>query len=209
MKHLYLKLYCFIIVRKFFKVIKFNHIKLDTFLKGSKLEIKGYDNNIEIQNGSYKRVKIGINGNNNSIFIEKGVYIRNLHIIISGDNHKIFIGKNTEIGGCQIVCCGEDSNVTISKDCLLASNIEMRTCDGHAIYQDGKIINNSKDITIDEHVWIAQNVKILKGVKICRDSVVGINSLLTSNLFKSNVIIGGIPAKIIKENINWSKESTS
>ena len=98
--------------------------------------------------------------------------------------------------------------VYLGEDCLLASNINIKSCDGHSIYQDGIVINNSQSVNIGKNVWIAQDVNILKGVEIGDNSIVGINSLVTSNKYPSNVILGGIPAKIIKKNIHWGKEST-
>ena len=106
------------------------------------------------------------------------------------------------------MCCGENSTVYLGEDCLLASNINIKSCDGHSICQDGIVINNSQSVNIGKNVWIAQDVNILKGVEIGNDSIVGINSLVTSNKYPSNVILGGVPAKIIKKNIHWKKEST-
>ena len=36
--------------------------------------------------------------------------------------------------------------------------------------------------------------------------MVAMKSLLTGKEFPENVIIGGLPAKIIKENITWNRE---
>ncbi|MBD3750809.1 MAG: hypothetical protein IE931_15140 [Sphingobacteriales bacterium] len=55
---------------------------------------------------------------------------------------------------------------------------------------------------IGQHVWIADNVTVLKGVSIGKSSVIGINSTVTKNV-SDNMIAVGNPAKIVKENINW------
>lgn len=194
------------ILKKPVNTIKKNKLSILTILKKSAIRIDGIDNNIEIKQGNLKKIKIGITGNDNSIKILSGAFLRNLEIIIEGNGHNVFIGENAEIGGASIVCCGQSTNVTIGNDCLLASNISIKSCDGHAIYKNNEVINASKDITIDNHVWIAQDVSILKGVSIGRNSVVGINSLVTSNKFEPNVIIGGVPVKVINSNITWGKE---
>jgi serine acetyltransferase len=36
--------------------------------------------------------------------------------------------------------------------------------------------------------------------------VLGAEALVTSKIYQSNSIIAGIPAKVIKENINWCRE---
>ncbi|MEQ4679649.1 hypothetical protein ABN069_14010 [Providencia rettgeri] len=48
-----------------------------------------------------------------------------------------------------------------------------------------------------ENVWISDNVKILSGVTLGNNIVVAANSVVIND-FPSNVIIGGIPAKILK-----------
>ena len=62
--------------------------------------------------------------------------------------------------------------------------------------------NRDSSITIGNHVWIAADVKILKGVKIGHCSIIVTGSLVTKDV-NDNALVGGIPAKILKENINW------
>ena len=88
----------------------------------------------------------------------------------------------------------------------MASNIELRNNDGHSIFQNEKLINPSSNIHISNNVWICQNVKILKGTYVGSNSVVALNALVSSGTYENNVILAGIPAKIIKRNITWNKE---
>ena len=207
-KKILIVLKSYLIIKKPWKTIKENSFLITSLLKSSRIHVNGKDNIVKIDNGNLKRIKIGVDGNGNSILIQSDVYIRNLEIIIQGNNHKLSIGEGVEIGGASIVCCGESSKVTIGENCLLASNIKIKSCDGHSIYKNNRVINNSKDIVIAQNVWIAQDVNILKGVSIGSNSVVGMNSLVTSNVFPKNVILGGSPAKIIKKEITWGKERT-
>ena len=43
----------------------------------------------------------------------------------------------------------------------------------------------------------------MKDVKISRNSVVAYGSLVTKKFEQENVLLAGIPAKIVKENIYW------
>lgn len=47
------------------------------------------------------------------------------------------------------------------------------TSDGHDIVSDNMRINPAKSIKLEDKVWIADNVTILKGVNIGSHSVVG------------------------------------
>ncbi len=60
-----------------------------------------------------------------------------------------------------------------------------------------------KGITIGNHVWLARDVKIFKDVSIADNTVVANGSVVTKSFDKENVLLGGCPAKILKENINW------
>ena len=53
-------------------------------------------------------------------------------------------------------------------------------------------------------MWITSNVIITKNVTVSEDSVVAQGAVLTSIFKKKHVLIGGVPAKIIKENIYWA-----
>jgi acetyltransferase-like isoleucine patch superfamily enzyme len=50
------------------------------------------------------------------------------------------------------------------------------------------------------------NVMINKGSIINEDSMVAIKSVVTGKEFPKNIIIGGLPVKVIRENIIWSRE---
>ena len=90
---------------------------------------------------------------------------------------------------------------------MFSSAIVVRTGDSHSILdKDGNRINPSKSVRIGDHVWIGNQVTILKGVIIQKDSIVGSGSLVTKKFFDTNIIIGGSPAKVIKESISWCGE---
>ncbi len=54
-----------------------------------------------------------------------------------------------------------------------------------------------RPITIGEGCFIGSNVIILKGTELGKNVVVGAGSVV-SGVFPDNVIIGGVPAKILK-----------
>lgn len=157
---------------------------------------------------------VGIENNKESVFI-----ISEGGCITFGDNVQLSQGLNIRIApkgnlvignnfaankNCCIFC---DTDMKIGEDVLIGYNVNIRTSDGHYIYDIKTNENNPivKPIEIGNHVWIAANVDILKGSKISDDSVVAYRSCVLSSFNKSNCIIGGYPAKILRENINWIK----
>lgn len=193
-------------IKKYFSIVKNNTLKIETSLKQSRINIKGQNNFINIKKAKLKRLKIAIYGNNNLLEIDKNCSLRNLDIIIQGNDLKLIIKENTYIAGAHVVCAGKGSSIIIEKDCFIGSNIEIRNNDGHTIFENGKVINESRDILIQENVWICENVKVLKGANIGSNSVVALNALVSCGGYDNNVILAGVPAKIIKRDITWSRE---
>lgn len=188
------------------------------------IKILGKNNKIKIEKGKKKNLRITINGNNNTIIIKNNYRLTNLNILISGDNNELIldnnvaflgdstinlignstisIGQYTGVRGC--IMYAKDANIFIGERCMLSYGITIRNNDMHQIYHtnNNEIINNAKDISINNHVWIAANVTILKGVIIGENSIIGTCAVVTKSC-TSNSIIAGNPAMVVKENINW------
>ena len=68
--------------------------------------------------------------------------------------------------------------VCIGKDNQWSFQILIRTSDSHAILDSaGNCINKGGDVIIGEHVWLAAQVRILKGVSIAKGCIVGCGSI--------------------------------
>ena len=71
---------------------------------------------------------------------------------------------------------------------------------------DGKRINPAESITVGDSVWVGHRAMLLKGTKIGSHCIVGAGSVLTKDYEKSHAVIAGVPAKIIRENVDWKHE---
>nr|WP_321269610.1 acyltransferase [uncultured Tolumonas sp.] len=168
--------------------------------------------------------------NNNSMHIGKNNRITNCRINIKGERNKLIIGDDTKIRNVFFEIIGNDCTIEIGNDCLigensyisarenfitikigndcgLSRNVKIMTSDGHDIVRDDIRINQAKSIKLEDKVWVADNVTILKGVNIGSHSVVGINSTVTRSIGCHQIAVG-CPAKIVAENISWRSELT-
>jgi acetyltransferase-like isoleucine patch superfamily enzyme len=90
--------------------------------------------------------------------------------------------------------------ITIGRGVKIASNVVIRDNDAHEII--GEEYVSVKPIEIGDHVWIGTNVTILKGVKIGSGTIIAAHSLVNKDI-PAKVLAGGVPAKILRENIEW------
>lgn len=185
--------------------------------------------NIISNKGIFKNVTYDIIGNNNEIIIGENTFINNALIFIRGDHHRIIIGdncffgegelwieddhcsliihSNTTIEQAHLAVTEPSSLLEIHKDCMLAKQVEIRTGDSHSIIdmQTGNRINKAANVVLKEHVWVGAHAKILKGVTIEHNSVIATAAVVTNDI-PAHSIAAGIPAKVIKTNIDWKRE---
>lgn len=113
------------------------------------------------------------------------------------DYGKVQIGSNLFVNFCTNILIRD--TLIIGDDVVISSNVLIRDNDAHQI--NGTI--NHSPITIWNHVWIGSNAIILKGVTIGDGAIIAAGSIVTKDV-PSNTLVGGNPAKIIKENVKWS-----
>ena len=65
--------------------------------------------------------------------------------------------------------------------------------------------NYSSPIYIGNHVWIASNCTVLKGVKLHDGCVIAANSILLNDVYEKQLVGNNIEQKVIKENIEWKR----
>lgn len=126
--------------------------------------------------------------NRDKIHIESPFHIDyGLHLSV-GDN---FYANH----GCTILDCNK---VTIGDNCLLAPHVCISAAT-HPIDPMERISGAelTAPITIGDNVWIGASATICPGVTLGNNVVVGAGAVVTKS-FPDNVVIGGVPAKILK-----------
>ncbi|MEZ8310896.1 hypothetical protein OAA_10285 [Vibrio cyclitrophicus 1F175] len=109
----------------------------------------------------------------------------------------IFIGEKTFVGHDTIISGGYESSVKIGSSCDISSKVSIIT-GTHELDLEGERIAGkgySKDIIIENGVWIGVNSTILPGVTIGEKSIVAAGSIVTKNV-PSGVLVAGNPAVV-------------
>lgn len=210
------------------RIIYLLYLKIYRFFGKNRIRTGGAKSNNRIQIGEakLKNCEIAINGKDNRVIIGFHTMLHDCSITISGDHCEVIIGQGNTLLHAELVCEDDRSAIRIGNRCIFAgpvhlaategkrieigddflcsNGVTIRTGDSHSIYDEsGSRINNGKDVKIAEHVWIGNQVIILKGTEIGRDVVVGSGSVVSSGGFPANTIIAGNPGRIIRKDITW------
>jgi acetyltransferase-like isoleucine patch superfamily enzyme len=125
----------------------------------------------------------------------QGCSIRNNGELVFG--HTFSGGKN-----CFISC---SKQIIFGNDILTGWNCAVRDSDGHTLLYDGKPQDSFSPVYIGNHVWMAAESHILKGVTIQDNSVVAYRSLVTRAFDQEGILIAGSPAKMIRDSVSWER----
>ncbi len=194
--------------------------------------ICGSDNvSIHLRNDSHdNRVQIGsdsiggeliihLRGNANDVVIEENCVFPSRSVIMMNGGDLRIADECTFGTGLLIMVSGY-SSIAIGKDCMFSYDVNLLAGDGHPIYdlESGEVINlegiNTDEcfggsIEIGEHVWLGLGARVMGGINktvIGNGSIIGANSLVKGS-FPNNAIIAGVPAKIVRKNIAWGRQT--
>lgn len=179
-----------------------NHVKIDFSGKGSSLYIG--------PRSVLNHCHITVTGNNAHVSITGGSTVLNgVQILVRDDGGKILIGSSFTMEG-GIIEAMEGKEIIIGDDCMFSGGIDIITGDYHVITKLGtdERVNDARSISIGNHVWLSGGVSVLKGSSISDNCVVGKGAIVSGSLSESNAVYAGIPAKKIKDGIDWRRDRT-
>ena len=190
---------------------KLNSLKFEekSEIKKTKIIVTGDQNVIIIKNNAFiSNLKLIIKGSGNYVEIGENTRISKLEVTINSNSSKLIIGKDTTISGFSEMIIKENKDLIIGDDCMISRNVIFRTSDSHSIIdkKTHKRINFAKNISIGNHVWIGQNVSLLKGTHINDNNIIASNTTVTKPITDTNVVIGNTPAKVLKTSVNWDRK---
>lgn len=114
--------------------------------------------------------------------------------LFTGPEGILKIGKNSRVNGAHI---SAQKLVEIGDNVRIAPYTLILDSDFHNIndhFSDGV----SKEIIIENNVWLASRCTILKGVRIGQGAVVATGAVVTKDV-PPYTVVAGVPAKVIKK----------
>ncbi len=201
-----------------------------------KIGINGLNNKVVVgKRVKLNGVRFNLN-NNCKVFIEDNVVFKPAYLFMA-DNTELIIKKNSKIenaivfintssileigsgvtvvGGSSRFQSGRNQRIIIGDDCMFSWDITVLGHDGHLIYDviDKKCLNNTfgnirESIVIGDHVWLGAHSSILPNSYISTGSIIGYGSTVKGYI-PNNCIAVGQPARVVKENIAWSRDNVT
>lgn len=148
---------------------------------------------------------------NSVILIAKGGCLKIMGAAVIGEGTTLRCDEDATIKlgdkfycNCNCYLRSTDS-ISFGEDCALGWNVQINTSNGHPVFHDGKLVEMSMPVSIGRHVWITSNVIISKGVTVADGCIIAQGAIVNKNFEEPNVLLGGVPAKPIANNIEWKK----
>ncbi len=111
----------------------------------------------------------------------------------------IIVGDNSHINLWCSVWAGATNKIVLGKNLLMGPCVQIH-CGHHGtrlgtpmMEQEG----SEEDIIIGDDVWLCGGAIITSGVKIANGVIVAANAVVTKDVTEENVIVGGVPARIV------------
>lgn len=163
--------------------------------------------------------------NKKNIVFGKNVTIESLTKIDGYAKNKIIFGNNVKIGSFSNISCtshlskygigfkigdnssagdysqfGSAGGIEIGNDVIMGSYISFHS-ENHNYEDKSILIRNqgvtSKGIKLGNNIWVGAKVTFLDGCQVGNNSVIAAGAVV-KEIFPDNVVIGGVPAKILK-----------
>jgi acetyltransferase-like isoleucine patch superfamily enzyme len=118
-------------------------------------------------------------------------------IYISSCGKQVVIGSNTHFAPYAVLY----GPLTIGKHCAIAAHVVLASV-GHGYDRvDIPMVKQpaqTKEIVLEDDVWIGANAVVVGGVRIGTGSIVGAGAVVTKDVPPFSVV-GGVPARVIRD----------
>jgi acetyltransferase-like isoleucine patch superfamily enzyme len=136
-------------------------------------------------------------GENATLQVDRSFTVYSGARIYLNNNSTLRLGSGYINHNVNISCF---QRIDIGDGVVISENVSIRDSDNHEIVSSAQ--PPTQPIKIGNHVWIGMNVTILKGVEIGDGAIIAAGAVVTRSI-PGNCLAGGVPARVLKENVAW------
>lgn len=117
--------------------------------------------------------------------------------------HNVYVGRNSHINHLCCVWAGKKSKVILGDNVLMGPGVSIFSV-SHGTTKGRPMMFQERTeatITIGDDVWLGANSVITAGTTIANGVLVAAGAVVTRSITQPGVIVGGIPARIIRERL--------
>jgi acetyltransferase-like isoleucine patch superfamily enzyme len=112
------------------------------------------------------------------------------------ENARIKIGNNILANNNIMICAM--NYIELGNDILIGQNVTIMDHEAHGIHPlKRREVGEIGKVILGSNVWIGSNVTILKNTTVGENTIIATGAVVSGEI-PSNVIVGGVPAKIIR-----------
>jgi acetyltransferase-like isoleucine patch superfamily enzyme len=123
-------------------------------------------------------------------------------VIVAPGGH-VTLGEGYLCSVDSTIICNE--SITIGNGGGISWGVMVMDSNFHPIWVGDEPLSQNEPVTIGDRVYVGARSLILKGADIGSDTIIAAGSVVTGKI-PPNVIAGGVPAKVLRENVRWSME---
>jgi acetyltransferase-like isoleucine patch superfamily enzyme len=165
--------------------------------RGICISVRFFGRSVNAHSSAWISLRSLIRVNGGSITIGRNCEIHPYSMLLTHGG-EIRIGDNCSVNPFTIIygCGGAHigNNVRIAAHVIIVPENHNPGTDTVPLRLSG---TTRKGIRIEDNVWIGAGAKILDGVSVGRNAVVGANSVVTRSV-PANVTVAGVPARVLK-----------
>lgn len=140
-------------------------------------------------------------GKNAEVHIGNNVMLERKVRFSLADNACVHIGDNTYLGEFTNILAVKE--IEIGRNCAISWHVLFMDTSSHPLGITGeKPVTKIAPVKLEDKVWIGCRAVILKGVTVGEGAIIVNNAVVTKDV-PPYTMVGGNPARIIKEDVIW------
>lgn len=116
----------------------------------------------------------------------------------------VHVGENTWLGRDLDIVVPRGTSLIIGSNVDVGPYVKFQ-CGTHKVGPSLRRagVGDSKSIRIGDGTWIGTSCIIVAGANVGKGTVIGAGAVVTAGNYPDNVLLAGVPAKVIKRYAGW------